>query len=120
MRACACTRTRAGAAIFVQIGARKCSEMCVRLRAYISFKVWTCARTSAPQFLVKKFFWNISLFKCPFLVKKFFFEIFFCVKMCGCACGWKNWCAGACATHFQNLCDVRAGADENPRTLKVC
>ena len=42
--------------------------------------------------------------------------------MCGCACmcGPKNWGADACAAHFQNVCDVRAGADENPRTLKVC
>ena len=42
--------------------------------------------------------------------------------MCGCvcACGRKNWCAGSCAAHYQNVCDVRAGAAENPRTLKVC
>ena len=39
---------------------------------------------------------------------------------CGCACGRKKWCAGACAAHYQNVCDVRAGAAENPRTLKVC
>ena len=36
-----------------------------------------------------------------------------------CGCGHKNWSAGACAAHFQKVCDVRAGADENPRTLKV-
>ena len=36
-------RKRAGAAIFVQIGAGKFSEMCVRVRAYIVFKVRTCA-----------------------------------------------------------------------------
>ena len=41
--------------------------------------------------------------------------------MCGCACGCgrKNRCACACAAHFQNFCNVRAGADKNPRTLKV-
>ena len=39
-------------------------------------------------------------------------------KMCGCGC--KNWCAGACAAHYQNVCDVHAGAAKNPRTLKVC
>ena len=39
---------------------------------------------------------------------------------CWCACGRKNWCAGACAAHYQNVCDVRVGAAENPRTLKVC
>ena len=33
VRACARARTRAGAAIFVQIGAGKFSEMCVRVRA---------------------------------------------------------------------------------------
>ena len=38
---------------------------------------------------------------------------------CGCPCGHKNWCPGACAAHHQNVCDVRAGAAENPRTLKV-
>ena len=37
--------------------------------------------------------------------------------MCGCACGCKNCGAGACAAHYQNVCDVRAG--ENPRTLTV-
>ena len=42
--------------------------------------------------------------------------------MCRCAyvCGQKNRCACACAAHFQNVCDVHAGADENPRTLKGC
>ena len=39
--------------------------------------------------------------------------------MCGCACGPKNWGADGCAAHYENVCDVRAGADENPRTLKV-
>ena len=86
----------------MQIGAGKFSEMCVRVRAYIIFKVRTCARTSAR----------------PFLAKKIFFRIFL-EKMCGCACGHKNWGAGACAAHYENVCDVRAGADENPRTLKV-
>ena len=28
-------------------------------------------------------------------------------------------CAGACDTHYQNLCDVHAVAAENPRILKV-
>ena len=36
-----------------------------------------------------------------------------------CGCGRENWCAGACAAHYQNVCNVRAGAAENPRTLKV-
>ena len=54
MRACARMRTRASAAIFVQIGAQNFSEMCVRVRAYITFNVRTCARTAAPLFLVKK------------------------------------------------------------------
>ena len=42
--------------------------------------------------------------------------------MCGCACGCgpKNWGVDAFAAHYENVCDVRAGADENPRTLKVC
>jgi hypothetical protein len=41
--------------------------------------------------------------------------------MCGygCACGSKDLCLGACATHYQNVCDVRVGAAEIPRTLKV-
>ena len=40
--------------------------------------------------------------------------------MCGGVCGRKNWGAGACTAHYENAWDVRAGADENPRTLKVC
>ena len=55
---CARTRTRACAAIFVQKGVAKFSEMCVRVRAYIIFKVQTCARTSARPFLAKKFFFS--------------------------------------------------------------
>ena len=39
---------------------------------------------------------------------------------CTCGCGSKNRGAGACAANYENLCDVRADADENPRTLKVC
>ena len=35
-------------------------------------------------------------------------------------CGRKNYCAGACFAHYQNVCDVRAGAAEKPRTLRVC
>ena len=42
----------------------------------------------------------------------------FLEKMCVCACGRKNWGVGACAAHYENVCDVRAGVDENPRTLK--
>ena len=47
---------------------------------------------------------------------------FFLEKMCGCACacGCQNWVAGACAAHYENVCDVRAGSDENLGTLKVC
>ena len=44
----------------------------------------------------------------------------FLKKMCGCACGHKNWCAGACAAHYQNVCNVLAGVAEIPRTLTVC
>jgi hypothetical protein len=44
---------------------------------------------------------------------------FFFGKMCACGCGCKNWCAGASAAHYQSVCDLRAGAAENPRTLKV-
>ena len=43
------------------------------------------------------------------------------VRMCGArphACTARPH-AGACAVHYQNVCDVRAGAAENPRTLKV-
>ena len=43
MRACVRMRTRANAAIFVQIGAENFSEMCVQVCAYIVFKVRTCA-----------------------------------------------------------------------------
>ena len=50
VRACVLARTRAGAAIFVQIGSGKFSETCVRVRALITFKVRTCARTSARPF----------------------------------------------------------------------
>ena len=41
--------------------------------------------------------------------------------MCGCRCvyGRKNRGAGACATHYQNVWDVLAGAEENSRTLTV-
>ena len=59
--------------------------------------------------------------KSPFLAKRFFFGNFFSEKMCGCACGCgrEKWGASACAAHYENVCDVRAGADENRRTLKV-
>ena len=39
---------RAAAAIFVQMGVEKFSEMCVRVRAYTVFKVQRCSSTSAP------------------------------------------------------------------------
>ena len=104
---------RARAAIFVQIGAENFSEMCVRVRAYITFKVRTCARTSARPFLATKFCFEFLFGKSPKLKKNIFFRIFFC------ACGCKNWGAGACVRSYENLCDVRAGADKNPRTLKV-
>ena len=39
----ACTRTHAGAAIFVQSGTEGALQMCVRVRAYITFLVRTCA-----------------------------------------------------------------------------
>lgn len=32
----------------------------------------------------------------------------------------KNLCARACIAHYQNVCNVCAGADENPHTLTVC
>ena len=38
VRACARTRTRAGAAIFVHLGAGKCSEICVRVRVCTPLK----------------------------------------------------------------------------------
>ena len=43
---------------------------------------------------------------------------FFLEKMCVCAR--KNCGAGAWPTPYQNVCDVLAGADENPCTLTVC
>ena len=41
---CVRARARAGVAIFVQIGARKFSVMCVRVLLYIVFKARTCAQ----------------------------------------------------------------------------
>ena len=115
-------RTRARAAIFVQIGAENFSEMCVRVSAYITCKVPTCAHTSACPFLAKKNFLYLFLEKNPFLARKKKNSDFFSGKMCGCvcACGRENRGAGACVRGYKNVCDVRAGADENPRTLKVC
>ena len=52
-----------------------------------------------------------------YVKKKFFFGFFLEKMLFGCAYGRKNWGAGACAAHYENVCDVRAGADENPRTL---
>ena len=31
----------------------------------------------------------------------------------------KNWGASACAAHYENVYDGRAGAEDNPRTLKM-
>ena len=53
VRACARTRTRA---IFVHSGAEGAYKMCVRVRAYYTFLVRTCAdvrRTSASPFFIK-------------------------------------------------------------------
>ena len=99
MRACARTRTRACAAIFVQIGAENFSEMCVRVSAYITCKVPTCAHTSACPFLAKKNFLYLFLEKNPFLARKKKIQIFFPEK-----------CAGACA---------RAGAKTEVR-VRAC
>ena len=81
---------RACAAIFVQTGAENFSEMCVRVRAYITFKVRTCARTSARPFLATKFFFEFLFGKSPFLAKKkYFFQNFFLrvrVQKLGCGC----------------------------------
>ena len=55
VRACARTRTRAGAAIFVHSGAEGAYKMCVRVRAYYTFLVRTCAdvrRTSPRPFFI--------------------------------------------------------------------
>ena len=124
MRACA--RTSAGAAIFVQIGAENFSEMCVRVCAYIVFKVRTCAQGAEVRAHVRTSIFSFcSIFFLNFLIKKknleifFFFIFFFFEKMCGCACGCgpKNWSADVRAALYENVCDVRAGADKNPRTL---
>ena len=42
-------------------------------------------------------------------------------KMCGCLCRCvcKKWGAGACAAHYENVCNVRVGADKNPHSKKV-
>ena len=67
----------------MQTGAENFSEMCVRVRAYITFKVRTCARTSARPFLATKFFFEFLFGKSPFLAKKkYFFQNFFSGKMC--------------------------------------
>ena len=73
VRVCERTGTCAGAAIFVQIGTHKFSEMCVRVHAYITFKVQTYVRTSAPPFLAKNIFYGVFWKKRPFLAKKRFF-----------------------------------------------
>ena len=41
------------------------------------------------------------------------------LKKCGCPCGRKNWGAHACAADYENVWDVRGGADKNPHTLNV-
>jgi hypothetical protein len=89
-----------------------------------------------PFFLFTAYFISIFRLKRKFLeiffgnfFWKFFLEIFFgnffgnfffifFEKMCG--CGHKNWGAGAWASHYKNVCVVHVGADEKPRTLKVC
>ena len=126
MRACTHTRTRAGVAIFVQSGAEGALKMCVRVRAYNTFLVRTCAdvRGRAPHvrtsifFQLNLYFSNKENFKKKIL--KNFLKIF-----------WKNCVgAGACAgakigvrvcvrRTLQFLCDVRAGAGQKVRTLKV-
>ena len=53
------------------------------------------------------------------LKKNFFFGFFLEKMLFGCAYGRKNWGAGACAAHYENVCDVRTDADENLRTLNV-
>ena len=110
-RACAHPRTRKGAAIFVQIVAGKCSEMCVRVHACTPFKCVSvrqlCRCTPYVRALIfckkksKKFLDKKKL------KRKFFWSFF--EKMCGCACGGKKLCAGACVAHY-NFCNVHAGA----------
>ena len=67
------------------------------MRAYITFKVRTCVRTSARPFLPRKNVWVLEL----------------------CRCVRKKWGAGACAAHYENVCNVRVGADKNPHSKKV-
>ena len=64
-------------AIFVQMGAGKFSEMCLRVRAYITFKAGTYARTSAHPFLAKKIFCGFFGKTCQFLAKKYILFGFF-------------------------------------------
>ena len=40
--------------------------------------------------------------------------------MCEFACGHKNLHTGGYAAHYEKVCDVLAGVDENPSKLKVC
>ena len=35
-----------------------------------------------------------------------------------CGCGPKNWGADGCAAHYENVCNVRAGADEKTAHTK--
>ena len=101
MRAC----TRAGAVIFAQTGAvnfQKCVCRCV------SKSVLRCGYACACpqfffQFLTKNIFWG--------LYRK---NVQVCLRLRV----QKLWCRCVCPT-LQNVCDVREGADENPRTLKV-
>ena len=56
VRACARTRTRARAAIFVHSGAGGALKVCVRVRAYTNFLVRTCADMRGPPFFYHKIF----------------------------------------------------------------
>ena len=97
----------------------KCFLVCVRACAHMCVSGDFCANSCG------KIFRNVRAGACVnhFCTSAPFFWDFFLEKMCGCAscgCGRKNWGAGACAAHYENMCDVRAGADENLRTLKSC
>ena len=92
MRACAPTRTHAGAAIFVHLGVKGALKMCVRVHAYTVFLVWTC--TDVRRKSIK------PLKSIKFSKKKYFFEK----------------CAGAGArAGAKNGVRVRA-----PHSIKMC
>jgi len=77
VRACARTRTRAGAVIFVHSGAEGALKMCVRVHAYNTFLVRTGAdvRRSAPHVRTSIFF-IINQYKFSKKKKKKFWKIF--------------------------------------------